>query len=78
MIVVHFSFAFYGFEMYSDMMDFNNWSAYTVCCFATGYFIYDTVDIVLAKRALEKWEIMLHHFVVGPILIIQSTIFMWF
>jgi len=52
----------FGKLMLADMVVYVNWPMYAMCCFATGYFIYDTLDIVIARRMMEKWEILLHHF----------------
>jgi len=30
-----------------------------------GYFLYDTLDIVVHHRIVEKWEILIHHFAVS-------------
>lgn len=51
----------YFSDMWMDMLAFKNWPCFCVCCFSTGYFIYDTLDIIYAKRIVEKWEILVHH-----------------
>jgi len=51
----------YGKLMREDMVAFVNWPTYGLCCFTTGYFLYDVMDIVMAKRIMEKWDILLHH-----------------
>ncbi|VDP16461.1 unnamed protein product [Soboliphyme baturini] len=52
---------FYWESMFEDMMHFVNWHSFCVCCFATGYFLYDTLDIVYGGRLKQKWDILLHH-----------------
>lgn len=44
-----------------DFMGFVSWSVYGVCCFTTGYFLYDTLDNILAGKWRERWEILAHH-----------------
>uniref|UniRef100_Q99JT6-2 Isoform 2 of TLC domain-containing protein 1 n=1 Tax=Mus musculus TaxID=10090 RepID=Q99JT6-2 len=39
------------------------WSAsgYLLVCFSAGYFIHDTVDIVVSKQTRASWEYLVHH-----------------
>lgn len=42
------------------------WSAsgYLLVCFSAGYFIHDTVDIVVSKQTRASWEYLVHHVMV--------------
>ncbi len=35
--------------------------------FVSGYFIYDSLDIIWARRIREKWEILVHHTAVSQL-----------
>ncbi|XP_052611791.1 TLC domain-containing protein 1 isoform X2 [Peromyscus californicus insignis] len=36
-------------------------SGYLLVCFSAGYFIHDTVDIVVSKQTRASWEYLVHH-----------------
>uniref|UniRef100_A0A8C9UPC6 TLC domain containing 1 n=1 Tax=Spermophilus dauricus TaxID=99837 RepID=A0A8C9UPC6_SPEDA len=36
-------------------------SGYLLVCFSAGYFIHDTVDIVVSHQARASWEYLVHH-----------------
>ncbi|XP_070338789.1 TLC domain-containing protein 1 isoform X1 [Equus asinus] len=36
-------------------------SGYLLVCFSAGYFIHDTVDIVVSRQARASWEYLVHH-----------------
>uniref|UniRef100_A0A8C2LMD1 TLC domain containing 1 n=1 Tax=Cricetulus griseus TaxID=10029 RepID=A0A8C2LMD1_CRIGR len=36
-------------------------SGYLLVCFSAGYFIHDTVDIVISKQTRASWEYLVHH-----------------
>ncbi|XP_075417429.1 TLC domain-containing protein 1 [Tenrec ecaudatus] len=36
-------------------------SGYLLVCFSAGYFIHDTVDIVLSHQTRASWEYLVHH-----------------
>nr|KAF6289769.1 TLC domain containing 1 [Pipistrellus kuhlii] len=36
-------------------------SGYLLVCFSAGYFIHDTVDIVVSGQARASWEYLVHH-----------------
>uniref|UniRef100_A0ABI7Z7V6 TLC domain-containing protein n=1 Tax=Felis catus TaxID=9685 RepID=A0ABI7Z7V6_FELCA len=36
-------------------------SGYLLVCFSAGYFIHDTVDIVISHQARASWEYLVHH-----------------
>lgn len=38
-----------------------------------GYFLYDAADIVLARRIMEKWDILLHHMTVSSFALWDSS-----
>ena len=62
-----FSFASEWNEMISSMETHVSWFTFGVCSFATGYFLYDTLDILMARRVCEKWEIVVHHSAVNSL-----------
>uniref|UniRef100_A0A5S6QQF9 TLC domain-containing protein n=1 Tax=Trichuris muris TaxID=70415 RepID=A0A5S6QQF9_TRIMR len=53
--------SYWNHGMREDLFVFANYPAMFICCFATGYFIYDCGHIVAAGHAKEKAEILLHH-----------------
>ncbi|XP_028615203.1 calfacilitin isoform X2 [Grammomys surdaster] len=36
-------------------------SGYLLVCFSAGYFIHDTVDIVVSRQTRASWEYLVHH-----------------
>jgi len=54
----------YHRAMYADRIGFANMPLYVVTCFSAGYFLYDTMDIVVSGAIREKWEVILHHIAV--------------
>ncbi|XP_048222060.1 TLC domain-containing protein 1 [Perognathus longimembris pacificus] len=36
-------------------------SGYLLVCFSAGYFIHDTVDIVISRQTRASWEYLVHH-----------------
>uniref|UniRef100_A0A8C2UZK4 TLC domain containing 1 n=1 Tax=Chinchilla lanigera TaxID=34839 RepID=A0A8C2UZK4_CHILA len=40
-------------------------SGYLLVCFSAGYFIHDTVDIVISRQARASWEYLVHHVMVS-------------
>ncbi|XP_008064880.1 calfacilitin [Carlito syrichta] len=36
-------------------------SGYLLVCFSAGYFIHDTVDILVSRQARASWEYLVHH-----------------
>ncbi|XP_027622913.1 calfacilitin isoform X2 [Tupaia chinensis] len=36
-------------------------SGYLLVCFSAGYFIHDTVDIVISHQVRASWEYLVHH-----------------
>ncbi|KAF6097671.1 TLC domain containing 1 [Phyllostomus discolor] len=36
-------------------------SGYLLVCLSAGYFIHDTVDIVVSRQARASWEYLVHH-----------------
>ncbi|XP_051013995.1 TLC domain-containing protein 1 isoform X1 [Acomys russatus] len=36
-------------------------SGYLLVCFSTGYFIHDTVDIIVSRQTGASWEYLVHH-----------------
>ncbi|XP_038615666.1 TLC domain-containing protein 1 [Tachyglossus aculeatus] len=48
-------------EMLVDIEMASSPSGYLLVCFSTGYFIHDTMDIVVSRQARASWEYLLHH-----------------
>ncbi|XP_068945919.1 TLC domain-containing protein 1 isoform X1 [Petaurus breviceps papuanus] len=48
-------------EMLVELETASSPSGYLLVCFSTGYFIHDTVDIVVSKQAQASWEYLVHH-----------------
>nr|XP_005003631.1 calfacilitin isoform X2 [Cavia porcellus] len=48
-------------EMLVDIETAWSLSGYLLVCFSAGYFIHDTVDIVLSRQARASWEYLVHH-----------------
>ncbi|XP_001368763.1 TLC domain-containing protein 1 [Monodelphis domestica] len=48
-------------EMLVEIETASSLSGYFLVCFSTGYFIHDSLDIVLNKQAQASWEYLLHH-----------------
>ncbi|XP_015994557.1 TLC domain-containing protein 1 [Rousettus aegyptiacus] len=48
-------------EMLVDIETGWSLSSYLLVCFSTGYFIHDTVDIVVSNQAEASWEYLVHH-----------------
>lgn len=40
-------------------------SGYLLVCFSAGYFIHDTVDIVISHQSRASWEYLVHHVMVS-------------
>lgn len=36
-------------------------SGYLLVCFSTGYFIHDTIDIIVSRQTGASWEYLVHH-----------------
>lgn len=52
---------YYYPELVTDLIAFNNLYIYSLVAFSTGYFIYDTLEILWAKRIDQIWEVVPHH-----------------
>uniref|UniRef100_A0A8C8UBG9 TLC domain containing 1 n=1 Tax=Peromyscus maniculatus bairdii TaxID=230844 RepID=A0A8C8UBG9_PERMB len=48
-------------EMLVEMETSWSLSGYLLVCFSAGYFIHDTVDIVVSKQTRASWEYLVHH-----------------
>lgn len=51
--------------MLGDLVAYHNHFIYGMVVFSTGYFFYDFLDIVVNKKALAQWEVVLHHIAVA-------------
>ncbi|KAM9006428.1 TLC domain-containing protein 1 [Sarcophilus harrisii] len=48
-------------EMLVELETASSLSGYWLVCFSTGYFIHDTLDIVLSSQTRASWEYLVHH-----------------
>lgn len=48
-------------ELLDDLVDYNNYFIYLMIPFSTGYFVYDSIDMILNNMLLKNWELTLHH-----------------
>ncbi|TEA28521.1 calfacilitin [Neophocaena asiaeorientalis asiaeorientalis] len=48
-------------EMLVDVESAWSLSGYLLVCFSAGYFIHDTLDIVVSQQARASWEYLVHH-----------------
>ncbi|XP_052072288.1 TLC domain-containing protein 2-like [Mytilus californianus] len=53
-------------EFVYDPVTFNSPMVFYMVVFSTGYFLYDTIDMVLNKKLIAYWEVTLHHIFVVP------------
>nr|XP_033778179.1 calfacilitin-like [Geotrypetes seraphini] len=53
-------------EILTDVADGYSGSAHLLICLTSGYFILDTVDIILSGQSKASWEFLLHHILVAP------------
>ncbi|XP_015277373.1 PREDICTED: calfacilitin [Gekko japonicus] len=48
-------------EIFSDIVDTAPPSGRLLLCFASGYFIHDSLDIILCRQSCASWEYLVHH-----------------
>ncbi|XP_028938431.1 TLC domain-containing protein 1 [Ornithorhynchus anatinus] len=48
-------------QMLVDIETASSPSGYLLVCFSAGYFIHDTMDILVSRQARASWEYLLHH-----------------
>ncbi|XP_064648656.1 TLC domain-containing protein 2-like [Lineus longissimus] len=48
-------------EYRQDLIAFVEPGAYALVTFTTGYFLYDTGDLIVNNRVLKQWEVAFHH-----------------
>ncbi|KAL8198956.1 UNVERIFIED_CONTAM: Calfacilitin [Gekko kuhli] len=48
-------------EIFSDIVDTAPPSGRLVLCLASGYFIHDSLDIILCRQSRASWEYLVHH-----------------
>uniref|UniRef100_A0A1W7RCJ4 TLC domain-containing protein n=1 Tax=Agkistrodon contortrix contortrix TaxID=8713 RepID=A0A1W7RCJ4_AGKCO len=44
-----------------DLVQTTSPSAHLLLCFSTGYFIHDSLDIVVCRQSRASWEYLVHH-----------------
>ncbi|XP_070591609.1 TLC domain-containing protein 1 [Erythrolamprus reginae] len=44
-----------------DLVGATSPSAHLLLCFSTGYFIHDSVDIIVCRQSRASWEYLMHH-----------------
>lgn len=50
----------------ADPVSFNSPLVFYMVVFSTGYFLFDTLDMIVNNKLLECWEVTLHHVFVVP------------
>ncbi|GFR72571.1 TLC domain-containing protein 2-like [Elysia marginata] len=61
--------SFYRFpEVFADVILHVNYYTFFCACFATGYFTYDLLDVVINNKARAMWEVVIHHIMVAGML----------
>uniref|UniRef100_A0A8D0L4W5 TLC domain containing 1 n=1 Tax=Sphenodon punctatus TaxID=8508 RepID=A0A8D0L4W5_SPHPU len=45
----------------TDIVNTTSRSGHLLLCFSAGYFIHDTVDIVVSRQSRASWEYLVHH-----------------
>ncbi|XP_077167243.1 TLC domain-containing protein 1 [Paroedura picta] len=48
-------------EIFSDIIDTAPPSGRLLLCFSSGYFIHDSLDIILCRQSRASWEYLVHH-----------------
>ncbi|TFK00386.1 Calfacilitin [Platysternon megacephalum] len=48
-------------EMLMDIENTSSTSGYLLLCFSAGYFIHDTLDIIVSHQSRASWEYLVHH-----------------
>ncbi|CAM4665647.1 unnamed protein product, partial [Lepidochelys olivacea] len=48
-------------EMLVDIENTSSTSGYLLLCFSAGYFIHDTLDIIVSHQSRASWEYLVHH-----------------
>ncbi|KAI0223257.1 TLC domain-containing protein 2 [Lamellibrachia satsuma] len=51
--------------MMSDLINHHTIYSFAMIAFSTGYFLYDFIDIIINKKILKFWEVLIHHVAVG-------------
>uniref|UniRef100_A0A8C8S9U6 TLC domain containing 1 n=1 Tax=Pelusios castaneus TaxID=367368 RepID=A0A8C8S9U6_9SAUR len=44
-----------------DIENSSSASGYLLLCFSAGYFIHDTLDIIVSRQSRASWEYLVHH-----------------
>lgn len=57
---------YYHPEFIEDPVSFKSPLLYLMVAFSSGYFLYDTLDMVMNNKLLKHWEVTLHHIFVVP------------
>ncbi|XP_044286508.1 TLC domain-containing protein 1, partial [Varanus komodoensis] len=48
-------------EMFADLVHTTPSSGHLLLCFSGGYFIHDSLDIILSHQSRASWEYLVHH-----------------
>uniref|UniRef100_A0A8B9S6Q9 TLC domain containing 1 n=1 Tax=Apteryx owenii TaxID=8824 RepID=A0A8B9S6Q9_APTOW len=48
-------------ELLADIQDGYCVSGHLLVCFSSGYFIHDSLDIILSHQSRSSWEYLVHH-----------------
>ncbi|KAJ6657278.1 hypothetical protein lerEdw1_002645 [Lerista edwardsae] len=48
-------------EIFIDIVNTSPPSGHLLLCFSTGYFIHDSLDIIVCHQSCASWEYLVHH-----------------
>lgn len=58
-------------ELLLDLIAYHNMYIYAMVSFSTGYFVHDTIDIVVNGQSGHVWEVIPHHIAIGGMFIVH-------
>ncbi|OWF41596.1 TLC domain-containing protein 2-like [Mizuhopecten yessoensis] len=52
-------------ELFGDLILHINYFTFLMIPFSTGYFLYDSIDMLINKKLRQNWEVTAHHIAVA-------------
>ncbi|XP_060064750.1 TLC domain-containing protein 2-like [Ylistrum balloti] len=52
-------------ELFDDLVIHINYFTFLMIPFSTGYFLYDSIDMLINKKLRQNWEVTIHHIAVA-------------
>ncbi|XP_033747279.1 TLC domain-containing protein 2-like [Pecten maximus] len=52
-------------DLFDDLILNSNYIAFLMIPFSTGYFLYDSIDMLINKKLRQNWEVTIHHIAVA-------------